>query len=98
MLKRREHAMTVLGLTSPPHMLLLLLLLQVDKGTPVAICAEEKEHAMAVGLTSPPRMLPPLLPQVDKGTPVAVYAEKKRACHDSTGSDLTTSHVAAAAG
>jgi PUA domain protein len=25
--------------------------LQVDKGTPVAIYAEEKEHAMAVGLT-----------------------------------------------
>lgn len=25
--------------------------LQVDKGTPVAIFAEEKEHAMAVGLT-----------------------------------------------
>lgn len=30
---------------------MLLLLLQVDKGTAVAIYAEEKEHAMAVGLT-----------------------------------------------
>lgn len=33
-------------------LLLLYVLFQVDAGTPVAIYAEDKQHAMAVGLTT----------------------------------------------
>jgi predicted ribosome-associated RNA-binding protein Tma20 len=69
---------------------LLCLLPQVEAGTPVAIYAEDKEHAMAVGLTSLGTLsackvsahtlhivLLCLLLQVEAGTPVAIYAEDK---------------------